>query len=136
MQYETLEQRQFRSTKGRASAFQPEDKPAVLQESAGARVRLSRRLRRRRLLSPRSPVRSLRAPTSDKPESSARKQSTRQRLTNRSKCHPAAHEIRVGIRPTQKKEPRREAAFFRLSAPCRNRTYNLMIKSHLLCQLS
>ena len=23
-----------------------------------------------------------------------------------------------------------------LSAPCRNRTYNLMIKSHLLCQLS
>ena len=23
-----------------------------------------------------------------------------------------------------------------LNAPCRNRTYNLMIKSHLLCQLS
>ena len=23
-----------------------------------------------------------------------------------------------------------------LSAPCRNRTYNLVIKSHLLCQLS
>jgi len=23
-----------------------------------------------------------------------------------------------------------------VSAPCRNRTYNLMIKSHLLCQLS
>ena len=47
--------------------------------------------------------------------------------------------IRTTIPPwrrPQKKEPPEVAPFEVPSAPCRNRTYNLMIKSHLLCQLS